>query len=84
MTIHVLLDHRGREVNTSHDACLRLVYRVAHVDLEDRHLRLQEIKHDTQLLNGFTRAIETEIWEVSAQFVANEEDASRIAEVLTT
>jgi hypothetical protein len=64
---------------------------LADVDLERRQWKLQASKHDTQLLSGlYTRDrdrianIETELGEVTAQFVASEEEVSRLEEISTT
>jgi hypothetical protein len=63
----------------------------ADVDLERRQWRLQATKHETQLLSSlYTRdrdriaSIEQELGEVTAQFVASEEEVSRLEEVSTT
>jgi hypothetical protein len=64
---------------------------LADVALERRRWRLQATKHDTQLLSSlYTRdrdrisSIETELGEVTGQFVASEEEVSRLEEVSTT
>jgi hypothetical protein len=63
----------------------------ADIDLERRHWKLQATKQDTQLLSAlYTRdrdriaAIETELGDVTAQFVGSEEEVSRLEELSTT